>query len=142
MASDHGGFRLKEAIKTRLIESGHHIVDVGANSELSVDYPAYGRKAAELVAGGQCERAIVVCSTGIGISIAANKVRGIRAALCADLYTAQLTRQHNDTNVLALGQNVIGTELGIAIAEMWLSTPFSCDERHQRRIDAIEVKDA
>ena len=139
IGSDHGGFQLKEALKAHLLEAGHAVTDVGAFDESSVDYPVYARKAAELVADGTCERGIVVCSTGIGISIAANKVRGIRCALCTDLYSARLTRDHNNTNMLALGQFVTGEALAFAIADTWLETPFSGGERHQRRIDGISA---
>src|SRR5450830_661793 len=108
IGSDHGGYKLKEAVKAHLLQTGHQVDDVGTHGIESVDYPVFGHLAAELVANGTCERGIVVCSTGIGVSIAANKVKGIRAALCTDLYTARLTREHNDTNVLALGQFVLG----------------------------------
>lgn len=137
IGSDHGGFKLKEAVKAHLLEAGHAVTDVGAFDESSVDYPAFGRKAAELVAEGICERGIVVCSTGIGISIAANKVCGIRCALCTDVFSARLTRDHNNTNMLALGQFVTGEALAFAITDTWLETPFSGGERHQRRIDGI-----
>lgn len=137
LGADHGGFQLKEAVKEHLKAAGHEVVDCGTHDLSSVDYPEFGRLAAEAVANGTCERGIVVCSTGIGISITANKVRGIRAALCTDLYTAHLTRDHNDSNVLALGQNVLGTPLAIAIVDTWLETPFSGGERHARRIAGI-----
>jgi len=137
IGSDHGGFKLKEAIKAHLLEKGHEVTDVGASDETSVDYPVFGRKAAALVADGTCERGIVVCSTGIGISISANKVRGIRCALCTDVFTARLTRDHNNSNMLALGQYVTGEALALAITDTWLETPFSGGERHQRRIDGI-----
>jgi ribose 5-phosphate isomerase B len=137
MGSDHGGFKLKEAVKAHLTAIGHEVVDVGTHTETSSDYPEFGRKAAELVAAGACERGIVICSTGIGISISANKVRGVRAALCTDVFTARLTREHNDANVLAMGQYVVGEALAIAITDTWLGTEFSGGERHRRRIDAI-----
>ena len=137
LGSDHGGYPLKEAVKAHLLEQGHEVHDVGTHSLESVDYPEYGRLAAECVADGTCERGIVVCSTGIGISIAANKVRGVRAGLCTDVFTARLTREHNDTNVLALGAFVLGEALAFAIVDTWLETPFSGGERHARRIDAI-----
>ncbi len=137
LGSDHGGYRLKEAVKAHLLATGHEVVDVGVLSEESADYPVYGRLAAQQVAEGICERGIVICSTGIGISISANKVRGIRAALCTDVYTARLTREHNDSNVLAMGQYVVGEPLAIAIVDTWLGTAFSGGERHLRRIQAI-----
>ncbi len=137
IGSDHGGYGLKEAIKTHLLQQGHEVEDVGTHGLESVDYPVFGQLAAERVASGDCERGIVICSTGIGVSIAANKVRGIRAALCCDLFTARLTREHNDTNVLALGQYVLGERLALAIVDTWLETPFSGGDRHARRIEYI-----
>lgn len=137
LGSDHGGYELKESIKDYLLGKGYDVEDFGTYDKKSVDYPTYGLKAAIAVSRGLCERGIVICSTGIGISIAANKVRGIRAALCGDLLSAKLTREHNDTNVLALGAYIVGKELAFAIVDTWLDTPFSNEERHQRRIDAI-----
>lgn len=137
MGSDHGGYTLKEAVKAHLAAAGHEVLDVGTHGGDSVDYPDFGRMAAEKVADGTCERGIVICSTGIGISIAANKVPGIRAALCADVFTARLTRDHNDSNVLAMGQYVVGEALAIAIADTWLETAFSGGERHRRRVEKI-----
>ncbi|MGI6623085.1 MAG: ribose 5-phosphate isomerase B [Clostridiaceae bacterium] len=137
LGSDHGGFELKESIKAYLLEKGYEVEDFGTYDTNSVDYPAYALKAAIAVSKGKCEKGILVCSTGIGISIAANKVKGIRAALCGDLLSARLTREHNDTNVLALGAFIVGKELAFAIVDTWLKTPFSEEERHQRRIDAI-----
>ncbi len=128
---------LKEAIKAHLLEAGHEVQDVGTHGLASVDYPEFGRLAAELVANDTCEKGIVICSTGIGVSISANKVKGIRAALCSDVFTAKLTREHNDANVLALGQFVLGEMLAFAIVDTWLETPFSGGERHTRRIEAI-----
>lgn len=137
LGADHGGYELKEAVKKHLLASGHIVTDFGTYDASSVDYPELGRQAAQAVADGTCERGIVICSTGIGISISANKVRGVRAALCSDVYTAQLTRDHNDSNVLALGQNVLGVPLALAIVDTWLDTPFSGGERHARRIAGI-----
>lgn len=137
IGSDHGGYSLKEAVKAHLLQGGHEVEDVGTHGRDPVDYPVYGRLAAERVADGSCERGIVICSTGIGVSIAANKVKGIRAALCSDLFTARLTREHNDTNILALGQYVLGERLALAIVDTWLETPFSGGERHTRRIELI-----
>jgi len=142
MGSDHGGFLLKESIKTYLSKQGHEIVDMGTHNLDSTDYPIYGRLAAEQVANGTCERGIVICSTGVGISITANKVKGIRAALCTDVFTAKLTREHNDANVLALGQYVVGEMLAYSIVDIWLGTAFSDGERHIRRIAEIaEMED-
>jgi ribose 5-phosphate isomerase B len=137
LGSDHGGFKLKELVKAHLIEKGYEIEDFGTYNEDSVDYPKFALKAALAVSKGQCERGIVICSTGIGISIAANKVGGVRAALCGDLLSARLTREHNNTNVLALGAFIVGEKLALEIADTWLDTPFSNEARHQRRIDEI-----
>jgi len=142
MGSDHGGFLLKESIKTYLSKQGYEIIDMGTHNLDSTDYPIYGRLAAEQVANGTCERGIVICSTGVGISITANKVKGIRAALCTDVFTAKLTREHNDANVLALGQYVVGEMLAYSIVDIWLGTAFSDGERHIRRIAEIaEMED-
>ena len=111
---------------------------MGCYDKSSCDYPVYGRAVAKAVADGSCEKGIVICTTGIGISITANKVKGIRAALCADTLTAKLTRLHNNSNVLALGAGVVGPNLALEIVDTFLNTEFSKDERHQRRIDAIE----
>ncbi len=143
LGSDHGGYKLKESIKTHLQENGHEITDVGTDGLASVDYPVFGRLAAEEVAKGNCEKGIVICSTGVGISISANKVKGVRAALCTDVFTARLTREHNDSNVLAMGAYVVGEALALAIVDTWLGTAFSGEARHQRRVEeihAIEVE--
>jgi len=137
LGSDHGGFLLKEQIKSYLIGKGYEVKDIGTYSPESVDYPVFGLKAALAVSKGECDKGIVICSTGIGISIAANKVKGIRAALCSDTFSARLTREHNDTNVLALGAFIVGEKLAYAIVDTWLGTEFSGEERHQRRIDEI-----
>lgn len=137
LGSDHGGFSLKELIKSYLIKKGYEVEDFGTYDTESVDYPTFALKAALAVSNGQCDKGIVICSTGIGISIAANKVKGIRAALCSDLLSAKLTREHNDTNVLALGAFIVGEQLAYAIVDTWLQVEFSNEERHQRRIDAI-----
>lgn len=137
LGSDHGGYRLKEVVKKHLISQGYEIEDFGTYNEESVDYPTYAMKAAVAVSKGQCDKGIVICSTGIGISIAANKVKGVRAALCSDLLSAKLTREHNDTNVLALGAFIVGEKLALTIVDTWLSTPFSNEERHARRINGI-----
>ena len=138
IGSDHGGFALKEAIKRHLDQRGLEYKDCGTFSEDSCDYPVYGRAVARCVASGECDRGIAVCGTGIGISIAANKVPGIRAALCGDCFSAQATREHNDANVLALGARVVGEGLALMIVDTFLDTPFSQGERHIRRISMIE----
>lgn len=139
IGSDHGGFDLKELVIAHLKERGMEVKDVGCFDRSSCDYPVYGRAVAEAVAGGECERGIVICTTGIGISITANKVKGIRAALCTDGLMAKLTRLHNNANVLALGAGIVGPNLALEIVDNFLDTEFSGDERHQRRIDGIEA---
>lgn len=135
---DHGGFELKQKILAHLQARGLAYQDFGCGSTASVDYPAYGKAVARAVASGQCEKGIVICSTGIGISIAANKVPGIRCALCGDCFSARATRQHNDANVLALGALVTGPGLALEIVDIFLDTPFSGEERHSRRISQLE----
>lgn len=138
LGCDHGGFGLMQEVKKHLEERGFEYKDFGCYSEESVDYPIYGRKAAEAVASGECERGIIICGTGIGISITANKVKGIRAALCHDCFSAQATREHNDANILAMGARVIGPGHALKVVDTFLDTPFSNDERHVRRIAMIE----
>ncbi|MDD6332070.1 MAG: ribose 5-phosphate isomerase B [Clostridium sp.] len=138
LGSDHGGYGLKQEVIKHLKERGLEYKDYGCYSEESCDYPVYGRVVAEAVASGECERGIIICGTGIGISITANKVPGIRAALCHDCFSAEATRQHNDANVLAMGARVIGSGLALKIVDIFLDTPFSNDERHVRRIGMIE----
>ena len=135
---DHGGFELKEEIKKHLEERGLEYKDYGCNSTDSVDYPEYGKKVAHAVADGECERGILICGTGIGISITANKVKGIRAALCTDCFMAEATRLHNDANILAMGGRVVGPGLAVKIVDTFLHTEFSNEERHMRRIEMIE----
>ena len=136
---DHGGFDLKEKVKKYLEGQGIACKDMGCNSKESVDYPEYGKAVAKAVASGECEKGIVICTTGIGISICANKVPGIRCALCSDVLSAKMTRLHNDANVLAMGAGIVGENLAFAIADTFLNTDFSGEERHQRRIDLIEA---
>lgn len=136
MACDHGGLALKEHLKTHLLERGFEVVDFGTNSTESCDYPDYARPAAEAVASGECDRGILVCTTGIGVSITANKVKGIRCALLSDTVSARLTRQHNDTNMMALGQGMVGPMLATEIVDIWLDTAFE-GGRHQRRVDKV-----
>lgn len=138
IGSDHGGFALKQAVMKHLRDRGLEYKDFGTYSEESCDYPEYGRAVALAVASGEYERGIAICGTGIGISIAANKVPGIRAALCGDCFSAEATREHNDANVLALGARVVGEGLALKIVDTFLDTPFSNDERHVRRIAKIE----
>ena len=138
IGSDHGGFALKEAIKKHLEERGLEYKDFGTYSDASCDYPVYGRAVAKAVAAGECELGILICGTGIGISITANKVPGVRAALCSDCFSAEATRQHNNANILALGARVLGEGLALKIVDTFLDTPFSNDERHIRRISMIE----
>ena len=136
MGCDHGGYLLKEHIKEYLSAQGHEVTDCGCHSLDSCDYPEFGAAAARAVAGGACERGIVICTTGIGISITANKVKGIRCALVGDLMSASLTRQHNDTNMLALGAAVTGPMLAEKIVDAFLNTEFE-GGRHQRRVDQM-----
>ena len=138
IASDHGGFDLKESVKKHLSERGFEVKDFGTYDKNSCDYPDFGRAAAEAVASGECEKGIVICTTGIGISIVANKVPGIRCALCSETTTARLTREHNDANVLAMGGGMTGELLGNEIVDVFLDTPFSGLEKHARRISKIE----
>ena len=137
LGSDHGGFELKQTIIAYLEEKGIEYKDFGTYDTNSCDYPIFGRKAAEAVASGECEKGIVICTTGIGISITANKVKGIRCALCSEPHSARLTREHNDANVLALGGALIGADMAIDIVETFLNTPFSGLEKHSRRISEI-----
>lgn len=136
IGSDHGGFRLKEDIKTYLTEQGVTFRDFGTFSNESVDYPDISRAVAEAVAKGECERGIILCGTGIGVSIAANKVHGIRAALCHDTFSARMSREHNDANILTMGERVIGAGLARDIVNIWLKTEFA-GGRHARRVQKI-----
>ena len=138
IGSDHGGFALKKALMAHFDRRGVSYKDFGTYSEESCDYPVYAKKVAEAVASGECERGILICGTGIGMSITANKVHGIRAALCGDCFSAKATRQHNDANILCMVARVVGEGLAIMIADVFLSTPFSNSERHLRRISQIE----
>ena len=139
LACDHGGLALKNAVAKYLAENGYEIADFGTTTENSCDYPDFALAAAEAVAAGECERGIFVCTTGIGISIAANKVPGIRCALCTDATCARLTREHNNANVLALGGGIVGKNLALDIVATFLTTEFSGLEKHQRRIDKISA---
>ena len=134
---DHGAYALKEKLIAHLKAEGYETEDFGTYSPESCDYPDFASAAAKAVAEGKCDRGIVLCTTGIGVSIAANKIKGIRCALLSDIMSAQLTRLHNDTNMMALGAGVVGENLAVSIADVWLTTPFSGEERHQRRIDKV-----
>ncbi len=138
IGSDHGGYDLKEKVIAHLKEQGVKCKDFGCMDKSSCDYPVYGRAVAKAVADGTCEKGIVICTTGIGISITANKIPGIRCALCADTVSAKLTRLHNNANVLAMGAGIVGENLALSIVDTFLQTDFSGEERHQRRIDLIE----
>ena len=134
---DHGALALKNAVITHLEAKGYEVVNFGTDTLDSCDYPDYAGAAAKAVASGECEKGIVLCTTGIGVSIAANKVKGIRCALLSDVMSARLTREHNDTNMMAIGAGVVGQMLALEIVDTWISTEFSHNERHQRRIDKV-----
>lgn len=131
---DHGGYELKLEVIRHLRERGFEIKDYGCDSTASCDYPVYAGKVAEAVAGGICELGILICGTGIGMSMAANKVDGIRAALCSDCFSAKATKEHNNANILCMGARTIGSGLALMITDIFVDTPFSNDERHIRRI--------
>ena len=137
IGTDHGALELKAKLIPYLQAKGYEVHDFGTYENVSCDYPVYAAAAARAVAGGEYDRGIVLCTTGIGVSIAANKVKGIRCALLSDLKSAMLTRQHNDTNVMALGAGVVGEMLALQLVDTWLGTEFSHNERHQRRIDKV-----
>ena len=136
VASDHGGYLLKETVKKHLEDRGIEVLDLGTHSEESVDYPVDGRLCGETVANGEADLGVVCCGTGIGISIAANKVKGIRCGLCTSVEMAHLTKQHNNANILALGGRTTAPELALAIVDEWLDTEFE-GGRHQRRVDML-----
>ena len=138
VGSDHGGIHLKNHIREYLTAKGIEVLDCGTYTEESTDYPDYAAKVCQAINTGEAERGILVCGTGIGISITANKVKGIRAALCHDVFSAKATREHNDANILAMGARVIGPGLALEIVKAFLETEFSGDERHIRRIAMIE----
>lgn len=137
IACDHGALDLKNAIIAHLEKKGVEIKDFGTNSLDSCDYPDFAAPAAKAVAAGECDKGIVLCTTGIGVSITANKVKGIRCALLSDVMSARMTREHNDTNMMAIGAGVVGKMLALEIVDTWLGTRFSHEERHQRRIDKM-----
>lgn len=134
---DHGAFALKNKVVSHLEQKGYAVRDFGTYSLDSCDYPDFAGTAAKAVACGECERGIVLCTTGIGVSISANKIDGIRCALLSDPWSAKMTRLHNDTNMMALGAGVVGENLALEIVDTWLGTEFSGEERHQRRIDKL-----
>ena len=134
---DHGAYDLKESIKKHLEANGHTVCDFGCYDKTSCDYPDFAGPAAKAVASGECDRGIVTCTTGIGVSITCNKVNGVRCALLSDVMSARMTREHNDTNMMALGAGVTGEMLALQIVDTWLDTEFSHAERHQRRIDKV-----
>jgi len=137
IGSDHGGFRLKEEIVKVIEKLGHEVTDYGCTCDDSVDYPDYASKVCDKVVSGEVDRGILICGTGIGMSIAANKIPGIRCALVHDVFSAKATREHNDTNVLAMGERVIGPGLAAEIVNVWLTTEFSNEERHVNRIRKV-----
>ena len=134
---DHGAIDLKNKVVSHLEAKGYEVKDFGTYTPASCDYPEFAAAAARAVASGECEKGIVLCTTGIGVSISANKVKGVRCALLSDVWSARMTRLHNDTNVMALGAGVVGKNLALEILDTWLGTEFSGDERHQRRIDKL-----
>ena len=137
IACDHGALNMKNAVKDHLQQKGYEVQDFGTYTADSCDYPDFAGAAAKAVASGECEKGIVMCTTGIGVSISANKVKGIRCALLSDVLSARMTRLHNDTNMMAMGAGIIGKNLALEIVDTWLTTPFSEEERHQRRIDKM-----
>lgn len=138
IGSDHGGYELKQRVIKYLEEKNLPYQDMGCNGKDSCDYPVFGHAVAKAVADGTCETGIVICTTGIGISISANKIKGVRCALCSDTLSAKMTKLHNNANVLALGAGIVGENLALEIVDTFLNTPFSNEERHQRRVDLIE----
>ena len=137
LGCDHGALDLKNLVAAHLEKQGHEVTDFGTYTAASCDYPEFAAAAARAVADGTCDRGIVLCTTGIGVSITANKIPGIRCALLSDVMSARMTREHNDTNVMALGAGVVGQMLALEIVDTWIGTAFSGNERHQRRIDKV-----
>ena len=137
IACDHGALTLKNVMVKHLQEKGYEVVDFGTHTLDSCDYPDFAAPAAKAVASGECAKGIVLCTTGIGVSITANKVKGVRCALLSDVMSARMTREHNDTNMMALGAGVVGQMLALEILDTWLGPEFSHDARHQRRIDKV-----
>jgi len=137
MGSDHAGYNLKKYLADKLKEKGYEIVDVGTNSTERVDYPVYGREAAEKVAAGNCDMGILVCGSGVGMCMTANKVCGVRALVCTEPFSAKMSRMHNNSNVLCLGERIVGIEMAWEIVTTWLATPFE-GGRHAARVEMIE----
>lgn len=137
IGSDHGGFEYKEKISKHLVSKGYDLIDVGTYTKDSCDYPVIAKKVAEEIINNRADKGILICGTGIGVSITANKVKGIRAALCSDTFSAHASREHNDANVLCLGQRVIGENLALDIVDVWLNAKFE-GGRHERRVNLIE----
>ena len=142
IACDHGALDLKNAVIAHLEKKGYEVVNFGTDTLDSCDYPDYVAPAARAVAAGECDRGIALCTTGIGVSIAANKIKGIRCALLSDVMSARMTRDHNDTNMMAMGAGVVGQMLALEIVDTWLETPFSNGPRHARRIEKISQLEA
>lgn len=138
LGCDHGGYALMQEVIDYLEKQNIDYKNFGTDSEDSCDYPIYAKRVAHAIMNGECEKGILICGTGIGVSITANKIKGIRAALCGDCFSAKATREHNDANVLALGARVVGVGLALEIVKVFLETPFSNDQRHIRRISQIE----
>jgi len=136
---DHGGYDLKELVVQHLKENGYEVDDKGCYDKNSCDYPVYGRAVAKAVVNGEAERGIVICTTGIGISMVANKVKGARAALCTNGLMAKMTRLHNDANILALGANMVGPGLAFEMVDIFMETPFSAEEKHIRRVNMLDA---
>ncbi len=136
IGSDHGGFELKEEMKKFMEENGYEVKDFGTDSKKSVDYPDFGRVVGEAVAAGEIDKGVVICGTGIGISISANKVKGVRAALCGDVYSARMSREHNNANIIAMGGRVLGVDLAKEILSVFLKSEFQ-GGRHERRVNKI-----
>lgn len=141
IASDHGGFDLKETVIKYLEEKGYEVENFGCFDKNSCDYPVFGRPAAEAVASGKADKGILICTTGIGMSMVANKVKGVRAALCGDVVSAGLTREHNNANVLVMGAGIIGPNLALGIVDKFLTTEFPGEEKHVRRVNMINALD-
>ena len=135
---DHGGYALKLAVKKHLEEKGYEVVDYGCHITESVDYPVYGEKVGRAVAGGECELGVLICGTGIGISLAANRVKGVRAAVCSEPYSAEMTRRHNNANIIAFGARVVGEGTAMTIVDAFLGAQFE-GGRHARRVDMLEA---
>ncbi len=138
LANDHAGVELKFEVKAYLEELGHEVIDIGAQDRTSCDYPVFGKKAGEMVASGEVDGGVLICGTGVGISMAANKVKGVRAAVCSEPVTARLVKEHNHVNMIAFGERIVGVETAKAILDAWLGTEF-LGGRHQKRVDMLDA---